>query len=489
MLVIGSGGGLDVAVALWFGAGEVDAVDINPTTVDLVSNRYSEFIGGLFERDNVRLHLEDGRSFVRRSKRRHDVITLFAVDTLGALSTGAYVLSENYLYTVEAFKDYWRDLEDDGMIQIARWYFPEFPRETLRIFTTAYEAMAYSGVKEPGRHLLIVTDARDRFFADIIISKKPFTDERLASVGGWLAMNNLKVVYDPTKDLGSTAFDRFVRYAGGGKKAEFYKDYVFNVKPVTDNNPFFFQYGRWSHVFKAYPMAENVFESIVGKWPFLTLLALIAQTVVMVVFLVWIPVLRLKRDATRPGGGRIYVIAYFALLGTAFMFIEISMIQKLVLVLGHPIYSMAVTIPTILVMAGLGSLYTDYTRMKRSTMVVAAILALAVLMFGWSFMGTVISEAVLASSLTIRILASIMLLLPMGFLMGIPFPLGMRGISSTQEMVPIAWATNGGMSVIGSVVAIVLAMVTGFPYVASIAAVLYLLALLCYFPMVRGVDK
>jgi hypothetical protein len=201
------------------------------------------------------------------------------------------------------------------------------------------------------------------------------------------------------------------------------------------------------------------------------------------------PVLKLQRKSTGPSGGRKYVIAYFALLGTAFMFIEISMIQKLVLLLGHPIYSMAVTIPTILVMAGLGSLYTDYTRMKRSTLLVTAIVALAILMFGWSFMGTVISEAVLASSLTIRILASIMLLLPMGFLMGIPFPLGMRGIFSTQEMVPIAWATNGGMSVIGSVMAIVLAMVSGFPHVAIIAAVLYLCAMLCYFPMLSGVDK
>lgn len=183
------------------------------------------------------------------------------------------------------------------------------------------------------------------------------------------------------------------------------------------------------------------------------------------------------------------VIIYFALLGGGFMFIEMSMIQKLVLLLGHPVYSMAVTIPTILTAAGLGSLYTDFTGIKRDTLIVIAVLGLAAMIGGWVLTGAAISEAVLSGSIYVRIAASVSLLFPMGFLMGIPFPLGIRSLSERPEMIPIAWAANGGVSVIGSVVAVVLAMQTGFSYVAVIAAVLYSGAMLSFSPLLWEIKK
>ena len=491
VLVIGAGGGVDATVALRNGASSVDAVEINPTTADVISKGFSDFIGNIFDYDNVRLHVEDGRSFVRRSGGRYDVITLFAVDTLGALSTGAYVLSESYLYTLEAFSDYWLHLDDDGMVQIARWYFPGYPREDLRVFTTAYEALAMNGVGDPFSHLLVVADERAEF-TDVIISRKPFKGEGFQGFRDWMGRNNLKLLFDPTVKnraiQGEDAFNDFAALAGGGDKERFYRNYAFNVKPVTDDNPFFFQYGRWAHVFRPYPAVHRYFDSIIGRWPFATLFAMVLQTVVMVAFLVWLPLLKLGKGgekALKPAP----VIIYFALLGGGFMFIEMSMIQKLVLLLGHPVYSMAVTIPTILIAAGLGSLYTDFTGIKRDTLIVIAVLGLAAMIGAWVLTGAAISEAVLSGSIYVRIAASVSFLFPMGFLMGIPFPLGIRSLSERPEMIPIAWAANGGVSVIGSVVAVVLAMQTGFSYVAVIAAVLYFGAMLSFSPLLREIKK
>jgi SAM-dependent methyltransferase len=488
VLVIGSGGGQDVMAAQKWGAKIIDAVDINPTTADIVSNRFSGFIGNIFAQENIRLHVEDGRSFVRRSDKKYDVIMMFAVDTLGALSTGAYVLSENYLYTLEGFSDYWRHLKDDGMIQIARWHFPRFSREVLRVFTTAYEALVLNGIAEPFRHLLVVGDKRSGF-AGIIMSKKPFTKIRLSMMSSLFKSTNLYPLLVPVDNIteldGDNVFDKFVLQFEDGTKEKFYHDYIFNVKPVSEDSPFFFQYGRWSHVFKAYPVMDEYFDSIIGRWPFLTLLALVVQTIILVTFLVWVPLLMLKKGGKK-GAGHASVVIYFALLGTAFMFVEMTMIQKLVLLLGHPVYSMAVTIPTILVSAGLGSLYTDSSRTKGRILIIIAILALCTLIGGWVLMSTAISEAVLAKSIASRIVVSIMMLFPIGFLMGIPFPLGIKRLTDNQEMIPLAWASNGGMSVIGSIIAIVLAMQYGFSFVAVIAAGLYLGAMFCFNSLLKA---
>jgi SAM-dependent methyltransferase len=488
VLVIGSGGGQDVTSAKKYGAKTIDAVDINPTTADIVSDRFADYIGNIFAQENIRLHVEDGRSFVRRSNKQYDVIMMYAVDTLGALSTGAYVLSENYLYTMEAFSDYWRHLKDDGMMQVGRWHFSKFPRETLRIFTTAYEALALNGVAEPFRHLLVVGDNYSGF-ANVIISKKPFTTLNLSVLSLVFKTTGLYPMFVPTDNLtvlnSELIFDKFVLQFEDGTKEKFYHDYIFNVKPVSDDSPFFFQYGRWSHAFKAYPIMVEYFDSIIGKWPFLTLLALVVQTIILVTFLVWVPLLMLKKGGKK-GAGHASVVIYFALLGIAFMFIEISMIQKLVLLLGHPVYSMAVTIPTILLSAGLGSLYTDSSKVKGRILIMIAILALCTLIGGWVLMSTAISEAVLAKSITARIVASILLLFPIGFLMGMPFPLGIKRLSNRPEMIPIAWASNGGMSVIGSIIAIVLAMQYSFSFVAVIAAGLYLGAMFCFNSLLKA---
>ena len=491
VLVIGSGAGSDVLTAYKNGAAMIDAVEINPTTAELVINKFASYLGDIFKSDRVKLHVEDGRSFVRRSEKRYDVIMLFGVDSLSALSSGAYVMVESYLYTAEAISDYWDHLDKNGIIQISRWHYPSAPREELRAFVMAYDVLSRKGVSDPSRHLLVVGANRQVVgapFADIMISRRPFQDEDVIRLQEWVKQYSpLTIIYNPLGGYNSYnmwnpfyAFYSFVRFSQIGNSQQFYKDYEFDVSPVTDDKPFFFQYGKWSHALKPYPMGPGYFESIQGRWPFLVLLVLIAQSILLVAFFVWVPFLRLRKNMgiVTP---HMPIIFYFGLLGLGFMFVEISLIQKLVLLLGHPIYSMTVTIPTMLIAAGTGSLCTGLMNLRAKRPLLIAVLGICFFIIILVAASPAISQTLLRYSIITKIVVVIVLVFPLGFLMGMPFPMGIRKLSDFPQLIPIVWAANGGMSVIGSIVAIIIAMTLGFSYVFAIAAGLYLLAMICLF--------
>ena len=491
-LIIGSGGGSDVLAAYKYGAKEIDAAEINPSIVKLVTGYYSSYIGGVFKQKNVNLHLEDGRSFVRRTGKKYDAIVLFGVDSLAALSSGAYILMESYLYTLQAFSDYWSKLDEDGIIQISRWFYRDVPRETLRAFITAYRMLLLNGVKDPSAHLLVLSDSalwqRDQPFGYLFISKRPFELEQLRRLGDWLQARRLTfdLIYSPfslkEEHAPSSPFDQFARAAAEGREESFYRDYPFNVKPVTDDDPFFFQYGRWSHAFKPYPDRPGYFDSIQGRWPFLVLLMLVFQTVVLTAFLVGWPCWKLSR---KTGNFRTHIpiLAYFSLLGIGFMFVEMFFIQKCVLFLGHPIYSMAVTIPALLAGAGLGSF-----ALKRKWNNAGAWL---VILGAWSLASWIIAmrpetaQFLLQHAIPLRIAAVCALIFPVGALLGMPFPFAIKKLIGFTEIIPIAWAVNGGMSVVSSVLAVVLAMTFGFQSLVLSALAAYFLAFVFFRIWVR----
>ncbi len=491
VLVIGAGGGSDVLMAYKNDAAMIDAVEINPTTAEIVKKQFSPFIGRIFETKEVNLHLEDGRSFVRRSEKLYDVIMIYGVDSFAALSSGAYVLTESYLYTVEAVNDYWEHLSEEGILQISRWHYPAAPREILRAFITVYEALSKRGI-DPSRHMLVVGDkSGDIPFADILISRRPFQEKDILKVDNWIQKHDktlnwlgqqtgLHLIFNPLADSEpeKNPFYGFIYASRLGAAEKFLDDYQFNVRPVTDDDPFFFQYGRWSHALKPYPMGPGRFESIQGKWPFLVLLALTFQSILLAALLVWIPILKLQKNLKITV--YIPVIFYFSLIGLAFIFVEMALIQKVVLLLGHPIYSMALTVPTILIAAGIGSICLEFLKVKAKSIVLSAVSGTCLFIALWIVASPSIFQMLLPFRLVIKIIAVVAFIFPLGFLMGFLFPLGISRLTKFPEMVPIAWAANGGMSVIGSIVAVVIAMTFGFSNVFSIAAVLYILAALCF---------
>lgn len=485
VLVIGSGGGSDVLAAYKRGAHKIDAVEINPTTVDIVSNRFSPFIGNIFKSPKVKLYLEDGRSFTRRSDEQYDVVVINWVDSFAALSSGAYILSENYLYTLEAFQDYWHHLSDEGVINIIRWYYPVKPRETLRVFTTAYTALRLSGVADPLQHLLVVGNEKDPGapVAAMIISRKPISEIETLRACDWNSKHGSHLIFSLSPGgnflLGSKDFVHFASLESVEGEKDFYEDYPFNVFPTTDDNPFFFQYGKWSKLFTPSDRDVAYYSFIRGKKPYIILLAVVGQSIIFVILLVWLPLWRLEQKVTKLTN-HIPIVLYFSSLGIAFMFIEMPLIQQFTLFLGHPIYSMAVTIPTLLIAAGMGSFYSNQLEIKTPRTLAFPVLAICALIIVWLLAAPTITKALLPYSITIRIAITIALIFPIGFLMGIPFPIGIRRLADFPQMIPIVWAANGGMSVIASIIAIILGMMWGFSVVLSIGAATYLCALACF---------
>jgi len=295
VLVIGVGGGADVLTAKRHGAKTVDAVEINPTSARIVRGEYAEFTGHLLSSGGITLHYEDGRSFAARTRNRYDAVMLFAVDSLAASSTGAYVLMENYLYTFEAFQRYWQLLSDHGVLQIGRWHHPKAPSETLRVFTQSFEALGASGIKDPGRHIAVVGDppGGGAPFADILVSKQPLTGSQADAIRRFAEINRFELVYlhpslggEPAAGR-SNAFHRFAAAYGAGESRQFYNTYLFNVAPVTDNDPFFFSYRRWSDVLphQAEP-SVTYYDNILGTKPLVLLVVLVGLSVALVLALV-----------------------------------------------------------------------------------------------------------------------------------------------------------------------------------------------------------
>ena len=524
VLVIGVGGGFDIKVALHAGASLVVGVEINPTTLHLYRDEYKEMTGKVGERDNVELYVAEGRNFVRRSERKFDLIQMSGVDTYTALSNGAYVLSESYLYTEEAFNDYLDHLEDDGIFCFIRFAFPA-PRETLRILVMACEVLAERGAKEAWKHVAVLIPKGKKGgtrLGSILIKKSAFTTAELDKLRAWtksIAPENphtdTPYLHDEDKD---NPFHAYVKAFRAGKAEEFLASYPYNVRPVQDDKPFFFnQHGllslwSWFRDEQFIPFLESLppvktrealaaqRSTRVGKRVWVALrkdfqtkpvgLILLAVTffvlLALVLLCIFFPLFFLKKER-REGGTVLAPIGYFSCLGFAYIFVMISAMQRFGLLLGHPSYAISITMATFLIASGIGSLFVGLfpLRMGQKLITSAAIL-LSVCAVLLAIYMPELHARYLAEDFELRVGITIAVLAPMAFLMGMFFPTGIRMLAKQRGLVPWAYGVNGAASVLASVLAVFGAMILGFTAVHYIAAVLYLLASFFLWRMGKG---
>ncbi len=474
VLIVGLGGGNDIRTALHYSAKRVLGIELNPLIVDILTREFSDFVDEIPTHPGVEIVTGEGRSTIHRLKDRFDVIQLSGVDTWSGLASGAYVLSENYLYTVEAFHDYFDHLKPDGVLAINRWYFNP-PREMLRMVTVATQAMAERGVARPWEHIIVLAEEH---FCSTLFKNSPWTSKEIAVYNRYDRLHDrFELKYVP----GTTIDNPFASYLDAlenGKGQQYIKDYVYDVEPVRDDNPFFFDYYKWRH------LPWQVFSSGTGgqigaNWPIaMTLLmAMLIQSVVLSAVFILAPLVRHHR-AGPDSSHAIRAILFFACLGLAYMFIEIVWMQRFVLYLGHPSHSIAVVLPTLLFFSGIGSRiasrWLPENAERRLGGVLIATSGVLVAMNGiipcaldWTISQTFIQ----------RVLLTILLIAPIAILMGIPFATGLRLFSRIHEsIVPWAWGTNACMSVLGSIVSVIIAMSLGFKMVFYFGAALYLAA-------------
>lgn len=465
VLVIGAGGGVDVLAALHHGARRVDALEVNPAVAALVRGRYADWSGGLFAHDGVRLHVAEGRSFVRHTAERYDLIQLSLVDTWAASASGAYSLTESYLYTVEAFTDYLSRLGDDGILTLTRWLWHP-PRETLKLCTTAVAALRRLGVREPERHVVVLALGR---LGSVLVKRSAFTPADLEALQRVAAGNGFTFLYAP----GLQGRNEFTDAIGASDFAAWNRSYPYDVAPASDDRPFFFQFGRWGDIanFRA-----NWGENLLVLSGRLVLLSTLAQAALLSVVLLVIP-------AVRPAAAGVAlrgipaVVAYFAAIGASFMLIEVSLMQRFTLFLGHPVYAIASVLAVLLVAAGVGSWFTaTFVRSRcRPQLVFAGIAALSI---GCGVFLPTVFTTFLGMALPVRIAVTVAILVPLGFLLGMPFPLAVASLRERGVAAGLgwAWAANGCASVIGPLLAVMVAMDFGFDAVLAIAALGYAMA-------------
>jgi hypothetical protein len=474
-LVIGTGGGRDLLSALVFGAARVDGVEINPIIVnDVMRERFRDYSGGIYEHPRVRVAVEDGRSFVRRSPARYDIIQASLVDTWAATAAGAYALSENSLYTVEAFDDYLDHLTDRGVLSISRWVF-----DGLRLISLAQEAGARRGW-DPADRLAIIQHDK---VATFLLKKTPFTREERETLLDAAARLGFAVLYmpgTPTASFGDNR-DDYARLIYATDRHAFYADYPLDITPTTDDRPFFFHTTKLrNHSFVA--PAMRLFGARVerpvnpGAWAtggLTALLVLLTISSLLIVLFILGPLAVTSRAAL--GRGWLRSLAYFACLGGAFMLIEVALLQRFVLLLGHPVYSLTVTLFSLLLGTGLGSVLSQRiaeTRVRRAAMIACGAVAVVALL--WGSVLPMIVQAAIAWPLALRLALAVALMTPAGMVMGIPLPAGVRLLSVRQpQLVAWAWGMNGAVSVLGAILAVFIAMNWGFSITLLCGAALY----------------
>ncbi len=476
-LVIGPGGGRDLLSALVFGATHVDGVEINPIIArDVMLGQFRDFSGGIYEDPRVTVYVEDGRSFVRRSTARYDVIQASLVDTWAATAAGAYTLTENTLYTVEAFNDYLDHLNDDGVLTITRWVF-----DGLRLVSLAQEACAQRGW-DASKRLAIVQQGR---VATFLLKKSPFTGGEIAALGATAHQLGFEILYLPAADRQvsddalpvaasssqAPAPGDYARLILARDRDAFYDSYPLDVRPTTDDRPFFF------HTTKLKDQTSVAFgRAMLFGNGLSALITLIAISGVLVLLFVLGPLALTGRDLL--GSRWMGWLLYFGLLGAGFMLIEVALLQRFVLLLGHPVYSLTVTLFSLLVGGGLGSFlsrrFSDAALHRRLLATLTGLVVVAVL--GVLALPALV-RAGIGLPLAVRIAATAALLIPAGVLMGVPLPAGIRMLSARRpELIPWVWAMNGALSVVGATVAVFIAMNWGFSVTLLTGAACYVLA-------------
>ncbi|PLY03098.1 MAG: hypothetical protein C0623_02580 [Desulfuromonas sp.] len=465
-LVIGPGGGKDVLVALSMGARDVTAVEMNSLIVQAVNQEFGAFTGELYRQPNVRVAIDEGRNYIRRSDERYDVIQASAVFGRTAPAAGAFTLSENNLYTVEAFRDYWNHLTDDGILTIARFI---FERETLRLVSLGLALLQEKEIDDPGAHLAII---KERGLANVMLKRSPFTAAEIATLRKESAEKGFRIVYLPDDRSASSSFGKLI--ASGGSES-FYESIPFDLRPTTDDQPFFYYMLKPADFIQLFSFPE---QSSFEDRALLTLRNLLLVVTVIVAVFLLLPLLIWRRSALREPAA-LRRILYFSCLGLGFMLIEIGLLRRFILFLGQPIYALAVILCALLIFSGFGSLISGPLAAGRERRFLgSALLALLLLSLVYIWFLPGILDAAMTASLLQRCGLSVLLLAPLGILLGMPLPVGMKLMHPTADGIAWSWGINSATSVWGALLAVVLAMNFGFTLTLVFGTVVYLVALI-----------
>jgi len=568
VLVIGAGGGFDLLNAISHGAQKVVGVEINPDVVKIVREKFGDLGGNLYLHPKVKILIGEGRSILRRSRENYDIIQISLLDSYAAASAGVYSLTENYLYTVEAFNDYWEGLTSGGILSITRWLLLP-PRDVPRLVAIGLEVLKRKGITDAENYLAVI---RGWGTVTFLLKKGPFSRQEVEQIRQFCEERAFDLVYYPgirpeevnryNKLPEPYYYQIILQLIQTPNHQKFYQDYYLNLTPATDDRPFFYHFFKWRKLKELYYTVGRRWEPLIQSGDF-TLIAVLLQALFFSFLFILVPLFcrrikpeeghdpiklgdnlrgprndpmksgsshyikpeknRIKpadnmvkpqgdfikqedyveqgRDPIKPENNPIYqekdsfvprqetnsklaqiekipffpVLTYFFAIGIGYMFLEIALIQKFILFLGHPLYSTSIIIFSLLLSSGVGSYFSDriqkYISPAKFLMALTTLILLNILIMAAGV------KLFLGYPLAFRIAyTSANLALP-GFFMGVPFPMGVQRTGKINpSLIPWGWAVNGCASVLSAILAVIIALYTGFTVVIILAAAGYFLA-------------
>ncbi|MFA6163296.1 MAG: SAM-dependent methyltransferase [Methylobacter sp.] len=488
ILILGAGTGSDILQANYHAIKRINAVELNPQVIDLVKDKYADFAGHLYSSGNVNLHVGEARGYLAATKKNYDLINISLLDAFGASAAGLYSMAENYLYTEQAIQEYLRHVSSDGYLSFTRWVkIP--PRDEPKLLATVISALKDGNVRQPGQQIIMI---RGWQTSTLIVKNGVISAEEISRLKRFCNERSFDLVYYP--GISEQEVNQFniqqqpylyqaaVALLSDESRA-FIDDYKFNIEPATDEKPYLFHFFKWRTLPEILSLLGSS-GSFLLESGYLLLIAALLQAILASLLLIALPLWLWKSKlGIKPGSGsHLRMLVYFFCLGLAFLFIEIAFIQKFILILHHPLYAITVVLSTFLLTAGAGSYFsTKLSSSSEKSAFMLPIASIALLSISYSLGFDSITGFLLQMGSLSRYLLSIVLIAPLGFCMGMPFPMGLDKISHTAPaLIPWAWGINGCASVISAILATLIAMQFGFTVLIFLAVVLYGVAALCF---------
>jgi SAM-dependent methyltransferase len=464
--VVGVGGGRDILSALLFGAKRIHGIEINPAIFEVLTDKFADFSGHLDRQPGVSLVNAEARSYINHSSDRYDLVQISLIDTWAATAAGGLTLTENRLYTVEAWDDFYRALKPGGLLSVSRWYEPKSHRgELYRLVAIAADALKRTGVPaaELKDHVIVLNVGN---IVNVITRPDAFTDSEWQGARARLQAQGFTILLGP-----DTAFDATTSTLMSGKAdAAFFASLPENVVPSTDDNPFFFFTARFGD-FISRPLSVHTNNNAAISMT----LALIMVAIAACLFYVAWPFVGLARQM--PLATLTPPVTYFCAIGIGFMLIEISQMQRLMVFLGHPVYGLSVVLFTILLFSGIGST-TVGARSPRPGAVIARLVALLATLAVSGWLTPVLTTWAKSETTGMRIVLSVLLLAPPATFMGMMFPLGLGIWRRHTALHPFFWSANGITSMLASVLGIALSIEFGVAHTYALGVGFYVVCAL-----------
>jgi hypothetical protein len=461
VLIIGTGGGRDILSALLFKQKSIVGVEINENVINATTKQFADFSGHLDSYPQVKFVNDEARSYIGRQTNHFDIIQMSIIDTASTTSSGAIALTENSLYTKEAWQLFLKKLNPGGIISCSRWYCPQLPAETDRLVSVAASALKANGVADPSSHLIVVKPRFSSYYdngttvATLLASSDPFTKEDLQCLKAVCTPMQFDIVLCPDCKSDPTLLAIAKQESLNSLQAQL----PINIMPATDNSPFFFYFLKLLSPVHPDTLGSAA-DQLYGRAQLLIFQLLIAVSFLSLLGIAW-PLFWADKKADFWQG--LPLLGYFLSIGSGFMLVEVSQMQRFIIFLGHPSYSLSVVLFTLLLASGAGSYLTYWlpkTKLPVSPMILIALLLFCLIVFG-IFSQAALDHYVYATT-PVRALVAALLLAPLGLVMGMAVPIGIQAAGTkSQKLIPWLWAVNGAASVVASVVAVAISISFG----------------------------